>query len=473
MALYAFDGTWNSATLDDNVEQANETNVAHFSEAYNGERLYISGPGTRFGNVGRVIGGAFGAGGPMRLKEAYKELCDNWAQGDRVIDIVGFSRGAALALDFANKVEDSGIRRPGTKDVVEERPPIRFLGLWDVVGSFGVPINVGLLDFQEVNFGHKLSIPDNVEYCFHAIAMDERRQTFRVTRVLNGYEVWFRGVHSDVGGGNGNVGLSSITLRWMLRKAVGAGLPIKDSFIPAHESKINPDAPLRPPKDLIPNEYRGFLKGDLFHYTVKSRPDCNNAPDNCAVEAEADESRAVRLGDLPARGAETGGVPLTSSRLEVGQEVGVEVEARKCWNAVGIAVKKGERYEIAATGKYTDNEHECTADGFESSNWLLRRFEGTKRVPRVPWFSLIAAVHPSRTLESEDSEASNLLTDIFAETFSRSVKKRDAESQLVSVGSRGGIEVDRDGYLYLFANDSAWAYANNSGSIKATVRRAR
>jgi hypothetical protein len=45
MTLYAFDGTWNSATLDDNVEQENETNVANFSEAYADEnKWYVAGP---------------------------------------------------------------------------------------------------------------------------------------------------------------------------------------------------------------------------------------------------------------------------------------------------------------------------------------------------------------------------------------------------------------------------------------------
>lgn len=71
------------------------------------------------------------------------------------------------------------------------------------------------------------------------MAMDERRQTFRVTRVLNGYEVWFRGVHSDVGGGNGNVGLSSVALCWMLRKAQAAGLPIKDAAITSLDARID------------------------------------------------------------------------------------------------------------------------------------------------------------------------------------------------------------------------------------------
>lgn len=301
MALYAFDGTWNSATLSDDVEQLNETNVANFCEAYTGNKTYIAGPGTRFGALGRVIGGAFGAGAHDRLKEAYQQLCKNWEAGDKVIDVIGFSRGAALALDFANKVEDNGIRRPGTKTVVEENPKIRFLGLWDVVGAFGVPFDVGPLDFQKVNLGHKLFIPDHVEYCYHAIAIDERRQTFRVTRLLNGYEVWFRGVHSDVGGGNGNTALSSIALCWMLRKAMASGLPIKETSVSAHEGLCNPDALLHPPKDFIPNEYRGFLAGDRFHYTVKERPDHHNPPNGCALETSSEESVAILLRDLPAR----------------------------------------------------------------------------------------------------------------------------------------------------------------------------
>lgn len=470
MALYAFDGTWNSATLNDDVQQDNETNVANFSEAYTGPKWYVSGPGTRFRKVGQVIGGAFGAGARERIKEAYDQLCRNWENGDTTIDIIGFSRGAALALDFGNKIDDSGIRRPGSKDVVEEKPKIRFLGLWDVVGAFGVPINLGPLDFQEINFGHKLYLPDNVQYCFHAMAMDERRQTFRVTRVLNAYEVWFRGVHSDVGGGNSNVGLSSIALRWMLRKAVAAGLPIKDTAIASHEDQINPEAPLRPPRDLIPNEYRGFLNGDLFHYRVEERANHNNPPADCAHESEESELRGIPIADLPLREAGSG-QPFPGSHLEVGQEGEKDVIARRCWNSTGMKVRKGERYDVTATGEYHDKEHVTSAAGFESPNFLMRRLEGTKRVAQAPWFCVIACVHPSSGLEFRHSSGGNLMTDFYDELLGRSVKKTDAESQLVSVGEQGSIEVDRDGYLYLFANDAAFAYSNNSGEVTATIKR--
>lgn len=302
MALYAFDGTWNSATLSDDVEAEDETNVPCFYEAYDDERKwYVAGPGTRRGKIGRVLGGAAGMGGYTRVREAYKQLCENWANNDTIIDVVGFSRGSALALDFANKIDENGIRRPGTKQVVHDNPQIRFLGLWDVVGSFGMPMNVGHLDFQKINFGHKLSLPASVEYCFHAMAMDERRQTFRVTRLLNAYENWFRGVHSDVGGGNGNVGLSYIPLRWMLRKARAAGLPIKEAAITTRDAKIDPAAKLRPPTDLIPNEYRGFLKDDRLHYSVSERPGHNNPRGAVLRETEQDEAKAARVKDLPRR----------------------------------------------------------------------------------------------------------------------------------------------------------------------------
>lgn len=473
MALYAFDGTWNSATLDDNFERY-DTNVADFCVAYNithpDQRVYISGPGTRFKEAGRVIGGAFGAGGPERLKEAYNQLCKNWEAGDHLIDIIGFSRGAALALDFANRIEDNGIRRPGTKEVVEEKPAIRFLGLWDVVGAFGVGINAGPLEFQEINFGHKLYIPDNVQYCFHAMAMDERRQTFRVTRLLNGYEVWFRGVHSDIGGGNDNLGLSTITLRWMLRKAIDAGLPIKETAVADHDSLIDPEAPLHPPKDFIPNEYRGFLNGDRFHYTVKARPGHNNPPDGCARETEADELRAIPIENLPPRDASPIASPVSGARLEVEQKIDRDVIAQKCWNTVGIVVKQGERYDITATGQWQDKEYTATAAGYDSPNWFMRRFEHTRRVAKAPWFSLIAAVHPSHRLEFEQADT-NMMTDLFVETFSHSIKKCDAASQLVNIGAQGSLEVDRDGYLYLFANDAAWAYDNNIGAIRVTIER--
>ena len=141
MALYAFDGTWNNAK-DNEDDSLRHTNVFRFYQAYrkhsNTDDFYLEGVGTRFGAVGRVFGGVFGLGELARINEAYDHLCKAWADGDQIIDIVGFSRGAATTLDFCHRIQKDGIRRPDSDDVVEPQPRIRFLGVWDIVAAFGL-----------------------------------------------------------------------------------------------------------------------------------------------------------------------------------------------------------------------------------------------------------------------------------------------------------------------------------------------
>lgn len=269
MALYAFDGTGNENQPDD----ARDTNVLKFYEAYNaakpGGNLYIPGVGTRWGFVGKFFGGVFGMGGFSRLRKAYKTLEKNFANGDKDIDIVGFSRGAALALGFANKIKKKGA--PG-----EGEANIRFVGLWDTVASFGIPGN-------KLNIGHPLRLPDNVEKCCHALSLDERRGTFPVHRQEDDAkqahvegritEVWFRGVHSDIGGGNTNTALSSITLHWMMEQAKGHGVPLSDDAVAKYARMMNPKARIKPAAffDPIKDPFREVLDTDLVHHTVEHR----------------------------------------------------------------------------------------------------------------------------------------------------------------------------------------------------------
>lgn len=289
MALYAIDGTWN----EEREGMGASTNVVKFCKAHQNDKreYYRAGVGTRLGVVGKIFGGAAGVGGRDRVREAHKEICKNFLDGDTNIDIVGFSRGAALALHLANVIARKGIEDPKSNRVVKRNPEIRFLGLWDVVGSFGIPIDIAGIPFQATNLGIDLDLPRNVRQCFHAMALDERRQAFQVTRVRGAYEVWFRGVHSDIGGGNNNVGLSNIALRWMLRKAVAAGLPV--DCAEAAKLKAAPNAPLKEPKDIVENLLRKLQPGDRFHYTVAARPGsrCNNPPAECLRETEELESR--------------------------------------------------------------------------------------------------------------------------------------------------------------------------------------
>ena len=293
MALYAFDGTWNEAKTTEDPAYVN-TNVVRFFNAYAkntpvGTNLYVAGVGTRYDAIGRALGGAFGLGELPRIKESYEHLCRAWLSGDTTIDIVGFSRGAATTLDFCHYVQKRGIRHPDTDDLIEPDPRVRFLGLWDVVAAFGLA-NLGN---EVLNIGHHLYLPDkNLRFCFHALALDERILSFLPTRLPGAYEVWFRGAHSDIGGGNGNRGLNDITLRWMFRKAQACGLPITDADVDALQPQLTEPKPAK----RLPVPVRAVSSTDRRHHTVTTLDGWTNPPATCPVETEADERRAAAVG---------------------------------------------------------------------------------------------------------------------------------------------------------------------------------
>ncbi|MBS1816702.1 MAG: DUF2235 domain-containing protein [Acidobacteria bacterium] len=294
MALYAFDGTWNEAKTTEDPRYEN-TNVVRFYNAYSqrtppGSNFYVAGVGTRYDTLGRVLGGAFGLGELSRIKEGFDHLCRRWAAGDTTIDVVGFSRGAATTLDFCHYLQERGIRHPETGEMLDADPQIRFLGVWDTVAAFGL----GNLGNEVLNFGHHLTLPQkNLKYCFHALALDERRLSFLPTRLPGACEVWFRGVHSDIGGGNGNRGLNDITLRWMFRKAQASGLPIEDADVAVLAPQV---VEPKPAKDL-PVCVRAIASTDRRHYTVAPAAEWTNPPATCPVEDEPAEKHASEIGE--------------------------------------------------------------------------------------------------------------------------------------------------------------------------------
>jgi len=260
MAVYAFDGTWNVRDLKDAIltvqpsqygadaafrRETHETNVHRFREFVGRDCCeYLQGIGTRFSLVGRIIGGAFGAGAKWRVRRMYRRLCERYQAGDRDIDIVGFSRGAATAVHFANVVAERGIPpsdgpryrtvhydsllgwswrmlKPAPPQKPDDAPAIRFLGLFDTVASIGLPI--GPFRNRPTARWRVTTIPNIVLHSFHAMALDEVRSTFALIRPRRvdadpdrHYEIWFRGVHSNVGGGYADRGLSDIALAWMM-----------------------------------------------------------------------------------------------------------------------------------------------------------------------------------------------------------------------------------------------------------------
>ena len=277
MALYAFDGTGN----EDKEGFEKDSNVLDFFRGYDDplqnddpkqERgsLYLKGIGKRARTpAGDKLAQALGAGGHRRVGLMFKRLERNQAAGDTKIDVIGFSRGAALAMSFANEIAEKF-----------PRLTIRFIGVWDIVGQFGLP-------GERLNAGHDLDLPPNAEHCYHAMALDERRLLFPLTRLAGRgtneadrlTEVWFRGVHSDVGGGNGNRGLNWIALHWMFENALRRGLPIRPEAIAANL------ADRRLPQQISDHRMevgpsRGIRPTDLLHASVQIVPGIPGRPHN-------------------------------------------------------------------------------------------------------------------------------------------------------------------------------------------------
>lgn len=297
MALYAFDGTWNKRRK--NPDDYRNTNVVRFARCYEGEKMtdpeesycYQDGVGSRWGLPGKLIGGLSGAGGKKRVRQMIKMLKKRWEAGDKVIDVVGFSRGAALALDFVNKLESPEIKKYLGNDV-----EVRFMALFDTVGSFGIPI--GKI-FQPLNVGYNLHLPGIVQHAYHAISLDDLRQTFRPTLPDGAYDVLFRGVHTDVGGGasvdnkkkQAKLGLSSISLYWMLKKAHLCNLPINEKAMEHIGSQRDPEEPLTENTDFVKNAPRKFSGRERFHYTisVRTQEGHTNPPENASKESKNQE----------------------------------------------------------------------------------------------------------------------------------------------------------------------------------------
>jgi len=293
MPLFAFDGTFNL----DQPGTEHDTNVIWFRDAYTGPKHYFKGIGTRFGTVGRLAGGIFGAGGRERVDDAVKAYEADLRNGDSSpVDIVGFSRGAALGLAFANKVCDKG-------------HDVRFLGLWDCVPSFGVAA-------VPINIGWDLDLPDNVRKCFHAMSLDERRIDFKLHRpdatVADAnqdgrlFEVWFRGVHSDVGGGNDCPELSSIALNWMFAKAAACGLPIDPTVVSGNAARVNALAVISGhDRPAVEGRNRSVRWNDVVHSSVSFRPSdpmtrYNNPPANLVVVDDAGNATGHFVAGVPA-----------------------------------------------------------------------------------------------------------------------------------------------------------------------------
>jgi len=258
------DGTGNGAA------KRNKTNVWRLYDALDLHRpdqvaFYDDGVGSQEFLPFKLIGGAFGWGLARNVRELYKFLCRTYSSGDRIY-LFGFSRGAytvrmlAGMIDYCGLYQDyqdeaeleqacqdnynsfrsrfkSGLLTRGIRIFTGRTDPlpttcfpdIEFIGVWDTVDAYGLPSDelaricnwlIFPIRFPDFNLSPK------VKKACHALSVDDERLTFHPVLWNESGEqtadrieqVWFPGVHSDVGGGYPRYSLALLSLDWMISK---------------------------------------------------------------------------------------------------------------------------------------------------------------------------------------------------------------------------------------------------------------
>ena len=297
------DGTWNSP------EQGGATNVLQMARAVRPVSggieqvaFYDWGVGT---DRKKIAGGISGVGIDKNIMDCYRFVMHNYDAGDALF-LFGFSRGAYTARSLAGFIRNCGILRrehaaqvlaafrlyrqrsassgPNAQRAIRFRrnyavadiTEIEFVGVWDTVGSLGIPVPFwGTLGEREFLF-HDTEPSKIVQHARHALAIDENRVDFEPTLWsdkpgMDLQQVWFAGVHSDVGGGYPERGLSDCAGQWMIREAGKSGLRFEQHLVNA----VVPD-----PEDAQHNERKGIYRARKafvrpvigpVHKTVKAR----------------------------------------------------------------------------------------------------------------------------------------------------------------------------------------------------------
>ncbi len=153
-------------------------------------------------------------------------------------------------------------------------PDIEFVGVWDTVAAYGGPFAEFTRGIDDWVF--PLTMPDyalspKVKKARHALSLDDERDAFwpllwdevrEQALVANGEvskdrlkQVWFAGVHSDVGGGYPDESLSYIPLLWMMDE-LGPGVDVLPSFVQRAQDLANPYGPIHDSRSGLGAYYR-------------------------------------------------------------------------------------------------------------------------------------------------------------------------------------------------------------------------
>jgi len=324
LLLFAFDGTRHN--------QRTHSNVMRFLQQYqDGAAYYHSGPGNPY-TLNRDAIVAFSAPRILEaqwfnlltaLKQANTSAWMRNAQtGTIPIDVIGFSRGAALARHFGNLIvahthEGVFSYQHATLGLISACVDLRFMGLLDTVAQFGLA--------GSKNSTYDFRVAQAWRWVTHAVALHEYQglfplsstQTSPNTRVI---EAPFIGAHGDIGGGNlldpkaarRRGDLSNVALNWLWWQAQVAGVAVKPLH---HDDQIVRKAVVNSPLDL-------------------NRPKSLSQPDRSVLDAQGTllhlhQSDAKHIGKTQRRSVE----PLIRAERLPNHLVGYEVDmaAYRAW----------------------------------------------------------------------------------------------------------------------------------------------
>jgi hypothetical protein len=489
------------------------------------KKYYHPGVGTSGSWWRRILGGGGGLGLAKNVKSAYQWLAYNYRPGDQIF-LFGFSRGAFTVRSLAGMIDCCGLlnisdpsltadevwrridlafdfyRESGkgkkSNDAKQHRSralaldrlktftfhnvprggdfqgstKIFFLGVWDTVGALGVPNEfafLNLLDRPKQFAFHNTTLCKTVENARHAVAIDERRRQFTPTlwppSDLSEHvkQIWFPGVHSDVGGGYAQVGLSDGALRWMMDEAEAA--PINLGFIKELKYQIKPD-------------YLGVLHNSLtgFFKTLQAYPRAiPKLTDVCVEGGPFHPSVCKRYSNASI----LQGDYWPMIELVPGETTPpIDIYARDKWNATRIYLEPNATYRLTASGQWMDWWVKCGPEGAEDGRFHLLRlgylagsgicylqmlwrrvfknkqatFIFAKRELDMPWFSLVGMIANGGGADPDGDPVPH-------------------QSFLIGKDKTITVEPDKGGYLYCFANDAWGLYLNNKGHVALTVEK--
>jgi uncharacterized protein (DUF2235 family) len=231
----------------------------------------------RWRQIYNLVSQATGLGISWNIVDCYDALIRMYEPGDRIY-LFGFSRGAYTVRSLGGMLALCGIptrsgrghdprvdrrarrrlawralrwvyqtygssdekRRKRAERAVQYRARYAshvatpyFIGVWDTVRALGLPGISRFIPWRHAF--HDATLHPDVQHARHALALDENRSTFlpelweelEADRAADRIkQVWFPGVHSDVGGGYPENELSDLTLAWMIAEATKIPNPV-------------------------------------------------------------------------------------------------------------------------------------------------------------------------------------------------------------------------------------------------------